>query len=101
MEAAVTTVLADFFGLQRGTCLETGELGRASNRAGGPLLRPQAVPTAAGISGSRRWLLIHNLVFKFFVSWRLQLVKTKNPPPRRTVGDTVYLIYEGELDDVT
>jgi len=56
MEAAVTTVLADFSAYSVGRVWRPALLSRASNRAGGPLLRPQAVPTAAGISGSHRWL---------------------------------------------
>ncbi len=54
MQVAVSTVLAgnqltpwDVFGDCR--------FWQASNRAGGPFLRPEAVPTDAEISGSRRW----------------------------------------------
>ena len=53
MEAAVTTVLAD----SRLTAWDVfGDwwFFQASNRAEGPLFRPEAFPTAGGISDSRR-----------------------------------------------
>ncbi len=55
MESAVSTVLAD----SRLTAWDVfGDwwFFQASNRAAGPLFRPEAFPTAGGISDRRRWL---------------------------------------------
>jgi len=54
MELAVSTVLADFR-LTAWDVFEDWWSFRASNRAEGPFLRPQAFPTAGGISDRRRW----------------------------------------------
>ena len=60
MEPAVSTVLAD----SRLTAWDVfGDwwFFQASNRAEGPLFRPQAFPTAGGTSDRRRWLSEPNL----------------------------------------
>ncbi len=55
MEPAVSTVLADFR-LTAWDAFGDWRFFQASNRAEGPLFRPQAFPTAGGISDCRRWL---------------------------------------------
>ncbi len=68
MEPAVSTVLADFR-LTAWDAFEVWWFFQASNRAEGPLFRPQAFPTAGGISDRRRWLGEAN--FKLITPFKL------------------------------
>ncbi len=54
MELAVSTLLADFR-LTAWDVFEDWWFFQASNRAEGPLFRPEAFPTAGGTSDRRRW----------------------------------------------
>ncbi len=55
MEPAVSTVLADFR-LTAWDVVGDWWFSQTSNRAEGPFFRPEAFPTAGGISDRRRWL---------------------------------------------